>query len=87
MNSTKFKKQIYKFLVFTLAICVSLGLVNVKAGYTYDSSSSTSIVADSTIADNILTLYYIKNAGQEETYTYTVNYYDNSNYIYGFIFE
>jgi len=37
MNSTKFKKQIYKFLVFTLAICVSLGLVNVKAGYTYDS--------------------------------------------------
>lgn len=31
------KKQLYKFLVFTLAILVSLGMVNVKAGYTYDS--------------------------------------------------
>lgn len=31
------KKHIYKLLVFTLAILVSLGMVNVKAGYTYDS--------------------------------------------------
>jgi hypothetical protein len=31
------KKALYKFLVFTLAILVSLGMVNVKAGYTYDS--------------------------------------------------
>ena len=35
MKSTK--KQLYKLLVFTLAILVSLGMVNVKAGYTYDS--------------------------------------------------
>lgn len=31
------KKHLYKFLVFTLAIFVLLGLVNVNAGYTYDS--------------------------------------------------
>ena len=31
------KKQLYKFLVFTLAILSFLGAVNVKAGYTYDS--------------------------------------------------
>lgn len=37
MRNTNIKKQLYKFLVFTLAILVSLGMVNVNAGYTYDS--------------------------------------------------
>ncbi len=37
MSINKFKKQISKFLVFTLSIFVLIGVVNVKAGYTYDS--------------------------------------------------
>lgn len=37
MNKYNIKKRIYKFLVFTLAILSFLGLVNVRAGYTYDS--------------------------------------------------
>ena len=37
MKKYNIKKQLYKYLVFALAILSFLGLVNVRAGYTYDS--------------------------------------------------
>lgn len=37
MIRIKINKKLYKFVLFALTIFVSLGLVNVNAGYTYDS--------------------------------------------------